>query len=200
MNSSHLHLTLSYFYLVEDYYLTVAQVEQFLQTSYPEINRREALQIVQKLTRDGYLTVESQEGSKWKTNKPDDVKKSVRDGYFISFEGILFWESGGYENHAIRERLKEQQNDAKVALEEEQTRSVIETNRNVRRTNNFQRLLIGAATAFSALTLIFTYLDYKKDSVINLPPPQVVIQQSPPLLTQDSSTRNTSRNQRPSRR
>ena len=116
----------------------------------------------------------------------DVTETQVKDYITLNNYGVNFFLEGGYIEQLRRKKL-----------EILQIKSVIRTNESVRRTNNLQKWLIGLATVFSAASLFISYLNYRKEQPINLPAPRVIIQQQPILSAQDTSSRNTLRNQPP---
>ncbi len=126
---------------------------------------RAANQIIEKLSSDGLLIFR------------DNSTSNMAGGYYLSFDGIIFKENGGYTEELNRNKNDRDFEVRKMRLELKQIRSTIITNRNVRGINNIQKILIVLATIFSAVSLWISYLTYLKDEVINVQPSRVIIQQ-----------------------
>jgi hypothetical protein len=90
---------------------------------------------------------------------------------------LTFINGGGYSE---AERIKR--------LNEQQIQSVIDTNASVKKTNAIQKWALFLATMLSVASVLISYLAYKKNEVINVPPPRVIIQQLPPTSPIDTAS------------
>jgi hypothetical protein len=176
------------------FYYNTSASETFRSHVYDDLQKKHNLGLFQhelilrKLVKDGYITEVKKD---YTTTYPNGkVSTKLADYYQISFDGVLFHEQGGYLAFQQREQQRFRFERRKMRLELRQIRSTIKI-------NTFQKWIIGLATLFSAVSLIISILDYKKDTVINVPPPTVVIQQLQSLLRQDTSSQNTLQNPQP---
>lgn len=76
-------------------------------------------------------------------------------------------------------------------LEILQIKSAIRTNKSVRKTNNIQIGVLILTAILSTFSLVFSYLDYKKESITNVAAPKVRVQLPPRVLDRDTLMKNT---------
>ena len=123
--------------------------------------------ICQIIEHDGYVVAKYVEESM----NPIYIGTTRKGVKFITY-------MGGYTEIKRKEDLAHSVN-----------QSVLDTNESVRKTNTLQKWLLIFATAFSLVTLVISYLDYKKDSVnnVSVPPPTIIVQQLQPSLPPDTT-------------
>lgn len=148
----------------------------------PKVDNQETFEpllvaLIQSMVKQQYLKAENL----------DNIQSSNIE---IISEGRLLHANNGFVEI---ERKEKEAKDLEKNLKE----SVITTNISVKNTNKVQKILVGLATLFSALGVLVTYLNYKKDTVIKVLPPSVIIQQLPLSSKQDTSSQNTSQNRPP---
>ena len=104
MTLTHLDDTLNYLHDTENDYLIIKHIHKHLKKTYPSITRRQALLILDKLVKDGYVTKEITDVLETE-DEEFDLHENV-DGYYISFDGIIFKQSGGYIEDIVQRKIQ----------------------------------------------------------------------------------------------
>ena len=130
MTLKHLDDTLDHLDETPEHYLTLKQIHKHLKTVYPSLTIRHALLILDKLVKDGYVTVEPLQ-----VLDQDEFEIEKVDGYYISFDGIIFKQSGGYIEAIVQAQMQKIYEKEKKDLEISQIKSPLSTDSSVQSTN-----------------------------------------------------------------
>jgi hypothetical protein len=100
-----------------------------------------------------------------------DITIAPYDLYSISLDGKRLFEEGGYTNRKLTLEEEKAREIKKERLEIEQLESVIQTNRNVREINSFQKRALWATIILSATSIIISIIGLLRDerAIIYLP-------------------------------
>lgn len=160
MTLEHLDIALKFFYeateWVRDFHL-----EKHFEEKFPGNNDIDTPIVIQKLLKDEYIY------SEFYTN---ELSRSFGDQgkhyYSISFDGIQFYNKGGYEKHEERQLAERVFRKKKRALELKQIRSVIKTNEAVNnniktqeRLTTVSLIIAAASTLFILGTILLQFFD-----------------------------------------
>lgn len=106
---------------------------------------------------------------------------TLHPNYLLTDKG---WTYESYDN-VLHDEAKQKK------LEFLLIKSSIRTNRSVRKTNNIQIVVLILTAVLSGFSLLFSCLDYKKESITNVAAPRVRVQLSPGVLDRDTLMQNT---------
>lgn len=118
MTTTQLDLTLRFFVENPDRYHELYDIVMFIRREEgKETDPSHVLLYVLKLAKEGLVDYRKEE---LYTGEPDpifNVKKTYREDYMITYDGVQFYQNGGFASHEQRQKTKVEREEKKLATE-----------------------------------------------------------------------------------